>query len=234
MERLKDNIYKIRSFYSLISRYLVISSLIFAAIAVIIYFVSDSTKIAVTFLITSIPVILGIGLLGFQKAVSNLVTGTTDIIDYILELVLLYYEEQMKNDNKNMPSLFSVVQAVFSDLTLPLITDLVSGMFFSKLIIFSISKAVQKLCKPLTKPEWDKDNSPKEVPFSSIDNNPNGNNKGMLLKISKFKNATIEKSNNYLGKFKVLMGILSFLCIALGITIMVIVIIVSNLIIRFF
>ncbi len=232
IEKLKDSINKIRTFYSLIFRYIIISSLIFAAIAVVIYFIFDSAKVAITFFITSIPVIIGIGLSGFQKSVSNLVTGTTKILDYILELVSLYYEEQTKNDNKNTPSLFCVVQVVFSDLILPLITDLVSGIFFSKLIIFSISKAVQKLCQRLKKS--DKDNSPKEMSHSSLDKNLNENSLEMLSKINKIRNFTLEKSNNYLAKFRMLMGILSFLCIVLGIAVIAIVIIVSNLIMRFF
>ncbi len=232
IEKLKDSINKIKTFYSLIFRYIIISSLIFALSAVIIYFVSDSAKIAVTFFITSIPVIIGIGLLGFQKAVSNLVTGTTNILDYILELVSLYYGEQIKNGNKNMPSLLFVVQVVFSDLILPLITDLVSGIFFSKLIIFSISKAVQKLCNRLRKNDESKPS--KEIQFDSLDENSNENAVEVLSKINRIRNFMLEKSNSYLGKFKTLMGILSFLCIVLGIAVIVIVIIVSNLIMRFF
>jgi ABC-type multidrug transport system fused ATPase/permease subunit len=214
-ERLKNDVDKIMSFFSLIFRYLVVSILVFLLLAVGLYFVYNAAKPAVIFFIAAVPIIIGISVLGVGKAISDFVTGINDIVDYTLEVVALYYKDKSVVSTEKPPSILFTLQKVFSSIVLPVIISIVGGRFLGKLILYSVSKAVEKLAARMKRE----------------DNNTNIEGIGQdaalkanAEKVEKIRKGLAERSVTYLKGFRVFIGIITFLCIVIGVPVMLLLI----------
>ena len=226
IERLKNSINKIRNFPLVILSYVLSSILFFISVAIIIYFINKSLRLSCTLFIIAIPAIIGISLFGIGKAVSNLVIGINDTLDYMFELAIMYYKDQQKNPSREVPSVFHAIQILFSYFLIPIIKNVISGKLFGKLVILFMSKAVKKISNNIQK------DSESTITEEEKTFNPSYNfeqTQSNLQIIEKIRITTTERSSKYLRRFKIFINTMSILCIIIGIPIMILLIFISEL-----
>lgn len=142
IDELLENIEKCFSFNLVFLFYLIISTMVFMSISIFIYIKTDKYGFPIIFFIFSIPVIIGLIILGIKHGIKKSIDGIKGIVSFIAQIIREVVNKESKNKKEKS-------DFIIREIVLPIIKAAASQRAFGIVIYTLIENIIYKFIKKI-------------------------------------------------------------------------------------